>query len=35
MLDRIFFGDENEKVIIMHLKFNALSKYIRNSCPRA
>ena len=29
------FGDENEKVIIMHLKFNALSKYIRNSCPRA
>ena len=30
-----FFYDENEKVIIMHFKFNALSKYIRNSCPRA
>ena len=35
MFDRIFFGDENEKVIIMHLKFDALSKYICNSCQRA
>ena len=35
MFDRIFFGDENEKVIIMHLKFDALSKYIHHSCQRA
>lgn len=34
MFVRIFFGDKCEKVIIMHPKFDALSKYINYPCQR-